>query len=82
MISGLDNVEVKVTRVVYSAELPTGQTKSEELTYILFGKENEFYLAHRISQAPDYDQIVGVKIAGHNFCEAELDAGVTVKDLG
>lgn len=70
--------DVNVTRVVYARELRPSDLKLDELEYILFGNTKEWFLAHRITQAPDFDQIVSVKIDGHEFTETELTDGVTV----
>jgi hypothetical protein len=79
----LTDVEVTVRRVVYAGEIgPTsGITKSDTLDYILFGKGSELFLAHRITQPPDFDQLIGVKVSGHTFTSQELGRGVSVKIL-
>jgi hypothetical protein len=77
-IGALKPVYVKVTRVVYARELQSTDRKSDQLEYILFGKGPELFLAHKISQAPDFDQILAVAVDGHTFTEAELHRGVTV----
>jgi hypothetical protein len=78
-IQGLQAVNVRITRVIYTRELQSGDKKSDELRYILFGKGSELFLAHQITQAPDFDQIVGVTVDGHSFTEDELQRGVTVR---
>jgi hypothetical protein len=78
-INGLTAVGVNVTRVVYAREIHPNDRKSDELEYILFGKDEEFFLAHRITQGPDFDHIVGAKISGRDFTAAELKAGIAVK---
>jgi hypothetical protein len=77
-IRGLTDVDVEITKVVYARELPPDERKSDKLEYILFGRGQEFFLAHRITQAPDFDQIVAVKIEASNLTEAELNRGVMV----
>ena len=76
-INGLVGIDVKVKRVVYARELPTAK-RDEKLTYILFGDGKELFLAHQLSKAPDFDQIVAVEVDGHPFTRAELLRGVTV----
>ena len=78
-ISGLEDTEVRVTRVVYAKELRPDDPKAKKLEYILFGKGRELFLAHRITQAPDFDQLVAVQVDGqHDFTDAELNRGVIV----
>jgi hypothetical protein len=74
----LTGVEVNVTGVMYARELRPLDQKPAELEYILFGSAKEFFLAHRIDQPPDFDQIISIKIDGHEFTETELANGVTV----
>jgi hypothetical protein len=77
-IEGLTDVDVEVIKVVYARELKPDERKTDTLEYILFGRAQELYLAHRLSQAPDFDQIVAVKIDAPSFTEAELNRGVMV----
>jgi hypothetical protein len=78
-IKDLQKINVRVARIIYARELQPKANKSDELHYILFGKGNELFLAHQITQAPDFDQIVGVTVDGHSFTENELQRGVTVR---
>lgn len=76
-ITGLAGIDVKVTRVVYARELPA-EKRLDTLGYVLFGKGQELFLAHQLSQAPDFDQILAVETDGHPWTEAELRQGVTI----
>lgn len=78
-LSGLDNLEVEIKRVIYAEELDGTRTKPDELTYILFGRPEELFLAHLIAAPPpDFDQIISVKVDGHRLTEQELKHGVEV----
>lgn len=78
-VSGLTDFDVKINRVVYLNELDGTMTKPDELTYRLFGRPDELFLAHVIAApAPDFDQIISVKIDGHKFTDQELKTGVEV----
>jgi hypothetical protein len=61
-IAGLRNIDVNVKRVIYSQQLGRDFNKSDKLTYILFGKAQELFLAHVIARPPDFDQLLSVKI--------------------
>lgn len=80
-IDRLTGVEVTVKRVIYAQEIggTAGIAKSDTLDYILFGRGTELFLAHRIAQPPDFDQLVGVKVSGRAFTGDELARGVTLK---
>ena len=77
-IEGLQHIDVRVTRVVYSHEINPGDERSDQLRYILFGDGKELFLAHQITQSPDFDQIIAVKVDGHRFTAADLRGGVLV----
>jgi len=79
-ISGLTNVEIDVKRVIYAQKFGRGFDKSDKLTYILFGRGQELFLAHVIATPPDFDQILSVKIANPPS-EEELSRGVSVTIL-
>lgn len=76
----LTGVDVKIQRVVYAEEIgpPRGPDRASELAYILFGRGQEMFLAHQISQPPDFDQLLSVTVSGHAFTEEELNRGVLV----
>jgi len=76
-IEGLTNIDVNVKRVVYAQKFGRGFDKSDKLTYILFGRGQELFLAHVIARPPDFDQILSVKIDNPPSDE-ELSRGVSV----
>jgi hypothetical protein len=76
-INGLEDVVVKLNKVVHAREFDPFQEKASQLEYILFGKGEELFLAHLITKPPDFDQIVAVKTAGR-FTDEELGNGVRV----
>jgi hypothetical protein len=78
-IKGLTDIDVEIIRVVYAMELQPNARKSDALEYILFGSGQEFFLAHRLTRAPDFDHIVAVKMDAHSFTEGELSRGVLVR---
>ena len=78
LVRGLDDLEVKVNRVVHFRKFDPQASKPAELTYLLFGSAQETFLAHYISQPPDFDQVLSVKVEGHSFTDAELGKGIEV----
>ena len=79
-VDGLVNVDVNIKRVVYAEQLADDSHKPENLTYILFGKGTELYLAHVIAAPPDFDQILRVRV-NRAFTDEELNRGVRVTIL-
>jgi hypothetical protein len=80
-------VEVTVDNVVLANKFDTGGEPFVDLTYVLFGAGDEVWLAHVISQPPDFDQLLSVTVSGHEPSEDELAAGIPLtvpgrKNLG
>lgn len=76
-----EGATVTVHEVTHFDELGNADSKPADLEYILFGNGPQFFLAHRITVAPDFDHVVSVNISGAEFTEAELSrerSGVTV----
>lgn len=78
VVAGLDNVEVKINRVVSFRKFDPKASKPEQLKYLLFGTPQEMFLAHFITKPPDFDQVLSVQAIGHSFTEAELVKGIEV----
>ncbi|MFN0120771.1 MAG: hypothetical protein ACKV2V_09745 [Blastocatellia bacterium] len=74
----LPDVGVKIRRVVHFREFTPAATAPDHLEYILFGKGKELFLAHRISRAPDFDQVLAITASGHNLTDEELGKGLRV----
>ncbi len=81
-VSGLDSVVVNVRRVIHASRFDPAAQRPQRLSYILFGKGGELFLAHSITRPPDFDQILSVRVDGHAFTDDELarGVGVTVPD--
>ena len=77
-IRNLNNINAEVKRVVYAAELPIKTDPPKDLTYILFGKGNDIYVAHQIARAPDFDQLMAVQVGGQQFNAEDLERGILV----
>lgn len=74
----LDNIQVNVKQVILFEQFNPKAQKPPQLEYFLFGKGQELFLAHAITKAPDFDQILAVKVTNPPFTEAELSRGVQV----
>ena len=75
-IDALQNIEVQIRRVVHAHRFDGDRLPT--LTYLLFGAGTELFLAHLISQAPDFDQILSVSATGSLPSAEELQRGVTI----
>jgi hypothetical protein len=78
-IDALTDIDVHVNRVIHAHSLEGG--RQPMLTYILFGSPKELCMAHLISGAPDFDQLLAVTGTGSMPSAEELLRGVTVEVL-
>ncbi|HEV7518497.1 MAG TPA: hypothetical protein VGR07_19555, partial [Thermoanaerobaculia bacterium] len=74
----LQDVRVRVTRVIHFRQFDPKAEKPPQLEYLLFGKGGELFLAHRIVGPPDFDQVLSVKAVEPALTDGELAQGVTV----
>jgi hypothetical protein len=74
----LEGVVVEVTNVVHSRQFDPRSRGLAQLEYLLFGKGRELFLAHLITRPPDFDQILSVRVTGHEFTDDELRHGIRV----
>lgn len=72
------DAEVHVENVVLFQELHRQGPGLQDLEYLLFGKGQELFLAHVISQPPDFDQVISVQVGNHHFADEDLRQGVRV----
>jgi hypothetical protein len=63
---------------MHAQKFEPADDKPEKLTYFLFGKGAELFLAHSIVKPPDFDQIVSVTIPDSHFTDDELRRGTSV----
>jgi hypothetical protein len=76
-IPELGNIVVRVADVVYAKRFDRGG-KADDLTYLLFGRGGELFLAHIISEPPDFDQILSIQLAGAHPNEDDVNKGIEV----
>lgn len=76
-IAELSDVDVRIADIVYARRF-AGQGRPDDLTYRLLGRGGELFLAHQISEPPDFDQILSVELAGPHPDDEELNAGIQV----
>jgi hypothetical protein len=62
----------------FSQELHPRGPGRHDLEYLLFGKGAELFLAHVITQPPDFDQVLSVQVGTHQFTDEDLLQGVRV----
>jgi hypothetical protein len=77
VIPELADVVVRVTDVLYARRFDRSG-KPDDLTYLLVGHGAERFLVHRISEPPDFDQILAVELTGSPPDEEAMRVGVEV----
>jgi hypothetical protein len=80
-IDALTDIEVQVKHVVLAHSLQ-GSDELPALTYVMFGGDNERFLAHFISKAPDFDQLLAIAATGQLPSADDLQRGVTIEVAG
>jgi hypothetical protein len=74
----LKNITVKIVQVISFKKFNPEGTKAKTTNFILFGNEKEQFLAHEITNKPDFEQIVEVKTNLSLFVKKEKFAIVTL----
>lgn len=77
-IAGLEDITVRVRQVIKAEKFAPAAENPPKLTYLLFGKGKELFLAHVIARPPDFDQLLPVQLSGRAFTDAALARGVRV----
>ena len=77
----LTNIEVQVKGLVHAHGF-AGTDKAPTLTYVMFGGEHELLIAHFVTKAPDFDQILSVSATGMLPTAEELRRGPMVEISG
>ncbi len=69
---------INVEDIIYSHEFDPEAEKLENLTYLLFGRGDELFMAHMITRPPDFDQVLSVDAVNPALTDEELSHGVLV----
>jgi hypothetical protein len=76
------DVMANVTNVIHARKFDLEAKDLDQLEYLLFGKEQELFMAHVITKPPDFDHILSVKVVGHPLTDEALRHGVPIKFPG
>lgn len=60
-IPGLDAAPIKIVRVIQFRAFDPDAKYPDRLTYQLYGNANEVFLAHEVTEAPSFQQVVQLK---------------------
>lgn len=74
----IESATFDISRVVHFREFVAGGQKLEPLSYLLFGRNGEFFMAHLLSAPPDFDQILAVEIENERLSDELLRQGLYV----
>jgi hypothetical protein len=78
----IGTVTAQVGNVVRFRPFKRGEQRPRDLEYLLFGHPDELFLAHLITSAPDFDQILSVSDIEPTLDGEELPNGVRVRVPG
>jgi hypothetical protein len=77
-VSGLEDVQVKIARVVHGRKFDPRASKPAALEYLLFGHGPERFLAHAIFAPPDFDHVLAVKSIDQDLTDKDLEQDVRI----
>lgn len=69
----LENIMVKISKVIYYKQFDKKSIKPKNLQYLLFGNAKEQFLVHRISARPDFDENIAIQIHDKKNLKALAD---------
>ena len=67
-----EGVTATVSRVIHFQAFAKDPAPLSQLQYLLFGEPDDAFVAHVITQPPDFDHVLSVKLGDHKFSAAEL----------
>jgi len=70
------NAVITIKKVIYFTKFNPNAAKPDQLTYLLFGRPNQAFLAHIISAKPDFDHVVSTVVEDPRISDL-LKSGVT-----
>jgi hypothetical protein len=77
----LKNITVKIVQIVYFKKFNPEEVKTKSTNFILFGNEKEQFLAHEITNKPDFEQIIEVKTNLKSFLNTEKSKIITLNSV-
>jgi hypothetical protein len=77
----LKNITVKIVNVIYFKKFNQEEIKAKTTNFILFGNEKEQFLAHEITNKPDFEQIIEVKTNLKSFLNTEKSKIITLNSV-
>jgi plastocyanin len=60
-VAGLEEALVEITRIIQFRKYDPKDLYPDRLTYQLYGNRNEVFLAHQVTEAPSFQQVVKLK---------------------
>jgi hypothetical protein len=63
------DINITIKTVIYYDKFNTNKARTAANTFISFGNEKENFIAHQISNKPDFDQIIQIKKANNILLE-------------
>ncbi len=69
-------IPATVERVIYAHEFAFDPPDQTQLEYILFGAGEQLFLAHRVTEPSDFDQLLPVTMGAGTFSDDQLRGGI------
>jgi len=74
----IKDAQLTIKNVIHFRAFDLSSERPSKMEYILFGKNDETYLAHKITKPPDFDQLLSVKVTGVKLTDLILQKGLRV----
>jgi len=74
----IKDATLNIKNVIHFRPFDLSDERPAKMEYILFGKSDETYLAHRVVKPPDFDQLLSVKVTGVLLTDLILQKGLRV----
>lgn len=75
----IKDARLMIQNIIHLRVFDSSRERPSKIEYILFGKGNETFCAHKIARPPDFDHLLSVKVSGVKLTDANLQKGLRVR---
>lgn len=75
----IEDARLMIQNIIHLRVFDSSRERPSKIEYILFGKGNETFCAHKIARPPDFDHLLSVKVSGVKLTDANLQKGLRVR---
>ncbi len=75
----IKDARLMILNTIHLRAFDSSLERPSKIEYILFGKGNQTFGAHKITRPPDFDHLLSVKVSGVKLTDANLQKGLRVR---